>query len=210
MWKNVFRRIIRWSTEVIMPDNCAACGKLGKVLCAECVGRLGFGMGFDDRVWCLMDGGSVVMKLVEKYKYDPCPALAERLAVVLTLVWPEDLTNVVVIPVPSSQKHVRARGFDHILKLAREFSRLTDLEMCCAVERVQDSVQVGASREERWEQAGAAFGCRRGVLIDKDKKYVIFDDVMTTGATLEAMERVLRSAGARNIEKVVLVRADMV
>ena len=41
----------------------------------------------------------------------------------------------------------------------------------------------------------------------KDKHIVLIDDVMTSGATLHACAKVLKAAGARRIDCVVIARA---
>jgi predicted amidophosphoribosyltransferase len=48
---------------------------------------------------------------------------------------------------------------------------------------------------ERWEAVRGAFATRRGSQVDK-QRVLLVDDVMTTGATLDACAKALREAGA--------------
>jgi len=48
---------------------------------------------------------------------------------------------------------------------------------------------------ERWEAVRGAFATRPGSQVD-NKRVLLVDDVMTTGATLDACAKALREAGA--------------
>jgi len=62
------------------------------------------------------------------------------------------------------------------------------------------------SLEERWESVRGAFATRPGSQVDK-LRVLLVDDVMTTGATLDACAKVLREAGARSVIALTVARA---
>jgi predicted amidophosphoribosyltransferase len=62
------------------------------------------------------------------------------------------------------------------------------------------------SQEERWEAVRGAFVMRRGGRVD-NLRVLLLDDVMTTGATLDACARALREAGARSVLGLTIARA---
>jgi len=64
---------------------------------------------------------------------------------------------------------------------------------------------VGLPREERWANVRDAFGCPGGGL--RGGRVLLIDDVMTTGATLEACASAMLGAGAREICALTLARA---
>ncbi|HKW35803.1 MAG TPA: phosphoribosyltransferase family protein [Candidatus Acidoferrum sp.] len=51
--------------------------------------------------------------------------------------------------------------------------------------------------EERWESVRGAFATRRGGQVDS-LRVLLVDDVLTTGAALDARARALREAGAKS------------
>ena len=70
--------------------------------------------------------------------------------------------------------------------------------------RNKNTVQVGASREERASQAKEAY---RALKIDSSKNYLLLDDVWTTGSSMMAAMQKLREAGAEKIGIAVVARS---
>ena len=59
---------------------------------------------------------------------------------------------------------------------------------------------------ERWEAVRGAFATRPGSQVDK-QRVLLVDDVMTTGATLDACAKALREAGASSVLGLTVARA---
>ena len=51
-------------------------------------------------------------------------------------------------------------------------------------------------------------GLKNGAKINLNARYVLFDDVWTTGASMQAAAEVLRTAGVQKIESLVLMSND--
>jgi ComF family protein len=102
-----------------------------------------------------------------------------------------------VVPVPLHPRRLRARGFNPAAALARVAARERDVPCdATALERVRDTpTQTGLGRAARRANVRDAFRARRRV----PECVWLVDDVVTTGATLEACARVLRRAGARRV-----------
>lgn len=112
------------------------------------------------------------------------------------------LEDAVLVPVPLHARRLRQRGFNQSLLLARALAReARNCSVLCLLERLHYTTsQTRLRREERRKNMEGAFALRRGVNPDKEQRLVLFDDVFTTGATLNACARVLKKAGAGTVD----------
>jgi predicted amidophosphoribosyltransferase len=188
-------------------EICARCRRLGAPLTVRVVGP------YEGRL----------RDLLHAFKYDGrrtlAPALAARLrAQAGDLLETADLA----VPVPLHPARRRARGFNQAHDLAAGLG----LPVLRALRRVrataaQTSLTAGARRRNvRGVFALAPLGryglpwplsprIRRAAMADAvaGRVVVLVDDVVTTGATLEACARVLREAGAAEVRAVTVARA---
>ncbi len=139
----------------------------------------------------------VLEKMVEEYKYQSVRAMDVEMVELIDRRIPEDFgedEEIVVVPLPTIGRHVRERGFDHTLELAKKLAKRRGWKCERVLTREADTVQVGAKVAEREEQAKKAYVVRGG--LDANKHYILLDDVWTTGASMRAAEKVMRAAGA--------------
>jgi ComF family protein len=103
----------------------------------------------------------------------------------------------VVIPVPLHPRRLRERGFNPAGELARAIARERRVRFePTGVARIRDTPsQTGLALRERARNVAGAFA----VIAPPPERVWLVDDVITTGATLRALARALRRAGAREI-----------
>jgi len=178
------------------PNNYAENG-MGDWICPDC--KVTF-----DGLWAFGWREGVLAKLVEEYKYKSVRAMGAVLAELLDVALPRDLggSEVVVVPLPTIGKHVRERGIDHTLVMAKMLARRRGWKCGRRLVRAVDTVQVGAKVAERKTQAEKAYEVEGR--LDRDKVYLLLDDVWTTGSTMLAAEKVMRKAGAKKVCAVVV------
>lgn len=112
--------------------------------------------------------------------------------------------SAVLVPLPTSRRHVRMRGFDHTESLTHELSRRTGLQKRTLLVRTRHFVQKGASRRVRAEQVRGSFEASRR--LDPALTYIVVDDIVTTGASVYEAARCLRVSGAVTIWAVCVAR----
>ena len=95
---------------------------------------------------------------------------------------------------PTTELRRRSRGFDQAEVLARRVARHLGLPCLPLLARVPGPPQTGRTLLERRD--GPQFLARRSVV---GRHVLVVDDVVTTGATLSAAARALRSAGAAGV-----------
>ena len=97
--------------------------------------------------------------------------------------------NSVIIAMPTTNQRLIKRGFDPASILAAQLSKHWQIPLWQGVERIDSTVsQQGLTRAERLSNLDNAFA-----LIEKPpvKRLILFDDVATTGASLQALGRAL-------------------
>ncbi|WP_439574235.1 ComF family protein [Phreatobacter sp.] len=114
-----------------------------------------------------------------------------------------------LVPVPLHWTRLFRRRFNQSAELARHLSALTGIATePMLMKRVRRTAhQVGLTRARRIENVTGAFRIAedRSTLV-RGRNLVLVDDVLTTGATLEACARVLRRAGAARIDVLTAAR----
>lgn len=97
--------------------------------------------------------------------------------------------NSVIVAMPTTNQRLVKRGFDPVSILAAQLSKHWHIPLWNGVERIDNTVsQQGLTRVERLGNLDNAFA-----LIETPpvKRLLLFDDVATTGASLQALGRTL-------------------
>lgn len=97
--------------------------------------------------------------------------------------------NSVIVAMPTTNQRLTKRGFDPVSILAAQLSKYWQIPLWNGVERIDNTVsQQGLTRAERLGNLDNAFA-----LIETPpvKRLLLFDDVATTGASLQALGRTL-------------------
>jgi len=143
-------------------------------------------------------------RLVQALKYRARLALASFFARSLaSRLGPEiDL----LVPMPLHPRRLAQRGFNQAVEIARGLAEHTGLVLLRrATRRVKDTApQAELPYEERARNVRGAFACDLDL---SGKRVAVIDDVMTTGATLNELARVLKRAGAARVENLVIARS---
>ncbi len=115
----------------------------------------------------------------------------------------------VIVPVPLHYLRLASRGYNQSGWLARALAARTGVPVrLAALERHRATPsQAGLSPRARRRNVRGAFRVRRSHMgAIRGKRVLLVDDVLTTGATLEASARALRAAGAQDVMALVLAR----
>lgn len=112
------------------------------------------------------------------------------------------LTGGYLVPVPLHKRKERERGYNQSTLLVKELQKqFSNLNVIMALQRWVDTVsQTCLNRESRIKNMKNAFSIRPKTVINPNFRYVLVDDVFTTGATLSACARVLKQAGAKQVD----------
>jgi ComF family protein len=92
-----------------------------------------------------------------------------------------------IIPVPLHRTKLRRRGYNQSAIISQGISQVLNVPVIenALYRRSFTATQTRKGRYERWKNVEGIFECRNPDLI-KNKRILLVDDVVTTGATLEA------------------------
>ncbi|HCJ12148.1 MAG: hypothetical protein A2Y14_05710 [Verrucomicrobia bacterium GWF2_51_19] len=109
-------------------------------------------------------------------------------------------TDATLVPVPLSKKKRHQRGFNQSERLAHCISKLTlaPIEPLLLKTRETPS-QTQLNRQQRSQNVKNSFSLNPHMTLVPEKRYIVVDDVFTTGATLNACATTLKKAGATHI-----------
>ena len=114
----------------------------------------------------------------------------------------------IVVPVPLHRERERQRGYNQAALISKPLAVKLGLPHKAVLlmrTRPRPDKQV-LSLEERWESVRGAFATRPGSQVD-NKRVLLVDDVMTTGATLDACAKALLESGAKSVLGLTVARA---
>lgn len=149
----------------------------------------------------------IARKLVARLKYEDRPDLAPVLARWMVRAAKDAEAdflsdNPIVVPVPLHRWRLLRRRYNQAALLARDVSNQLQLAFePMALDRIRKTdQQVGLTRSERANNVRGAFRATpSGAMNMSGRTVLLIDDVLTTGATLEAATRASLRAGASHV-----------
>jgi ComF family protein len=202
--------------EILFPCTCLVCSKGDKYLCNNCeqsvklnaVEIINFNQTKPPLLYSALYSQVPVKTAIRNFKFQDLKSLSQPISSWLNNYWQLILNNdqtlpqnFLVIPVPLHRLRYLARGFNQAEILAKSFCEHFNYELITnkVVTRNRNTPhQVGLKRFERLVNLIDAFAVTDQEKI-KNRDIIIIDDVITTGATIEEIAKVLREAGAKKI-----------
>ncbi|EJO5346243.1 ComF family protein [Clostridium botulinum] len=115
----------------------------------------------------------------------------------------------IITYVPSSKKSYKKRGYNQSEYLAKIVSHNINVPVLhCLKKNITTKDQIGLSGVERWGNVKNSFKVYNEKYI-KDKKIILIDDVLTTGATAFYCANELKKVGAKEIFILTAAKSDV-
>jgi len=147
--------------------------------------------------------------VLQRYKYSRDVSLARPLGGLLADPLPLPVADYdVIVPVPLHPDRLRWRGFNQAQLLADQVARPRGVPIDpFSLQRVRPTrPQVDLNEDDRRRNVARAFDVVRPERL-RGRRVLLVDDVYTTGATVDECSRVVRRAGAADVDVLVLARA---
>lgn len=143
--------------------------------------------------------------MLQRYKYSHLLTMAktfgELLANSISLTTHPDI----IIPMPLHSQRLQERGFNQAVEVARVIAKQLHIKLdhqSCARIKLAPP-QVSLPLKQRVKNMHGAFTCHQKL---DGLRIALLDDVMTTGASLNALASTVKSAGASHVECWVIAR----
>nr|WP_235911977.1 ComF family protein [Mesorhizobium xinjiangense] len=163
-----------------------------------------------DRARSAVAYSGMARRLVQSLKYGDRTDLAPWMARWMLRAGAELLPDAdLILAVPLHRRRFLFRRFNQSAELARALAWLTQKPFeAAAVQRVRSTrQQVGLGLAERQRNVQGAFRvAEAGRSRIKGRKVLVIDDVYTTGATVSALARALKRAGAARVDVLTFAR----
>ena len=190
------------SKSIIIEDGerCESCGRpliseIGR--CLPCRRTEGASC---DRIISIFPYLGRYIKLLRAFKFDRSLGaghfLAEKILEALKLLPMEEMKNPVLIPIPPRAGKIRKTGWDQIDALAGILKQKPDtprIKSC--LKRQASQTQKSLDRKDRQINLKGRIIAKKNI----PKECILFDDVITTGSTMNACAAALKDGGAEKV-----------
>lgn len=202
--------------DLIFPIECLGCGFNGLWVCEKCLEKI----ELDPNFWLILDKNpswldgflvcakwknEILQDLIHKYKYNFIKDL-DRVFVKLMVqkIMEKDLQeflkNFVFMPVPLHPMRYAWRGFNQAELLTEKLTQVLGFEMQTKIVKRKKYTQPQVKQKNlnfRQTNIKGAFEINKKyknyVL---NKKFILVDDVLTTGSTMNEIAKILKDNGA--------------
>lgn len=220
---------------LLYPDLCVACKKAlitgEKTLCTSCFHKLPrtdfhhenhnilheIFMGrikLEQMVAFLyFKKGGMVQEIIHQFKYKNRTEVGNTLGEIYAyeLMQCNWINNIdFLIPIPLHGKKLKKRGFNQSEEFAKGLSKILDLPLRSDLlsRAIFSETQTRKSKYQRWENVKDIFELKNPEQL-KDAHVLLVDDVITTGATIEAAATCIKKSSKAKVSVVALAFTDL-
>lgn len=200
----------------ILPNYCAGCSNPiphSFIVCERCESKMN-GPLFSsssyphiDQAYAFWRYETPMSEILRQYKFFGRHRISKYLAkVVFRTIYEVALDMTLpVVPVPTTTDALRRRGFDPNRLILRHLSKMIDFTVLDALVSTGSRQQQSLLRmDERKKNVKGSFLCRKKTL---PEKVILFDDVVTTGATASECAKMLKASGVVNVVLISVARS---
>jgi ComF family protein len=227
-------RLLSDFTSLFFPEYCLGCSsglvKGEEILCTRCIldlPRTGYQFTNENPVKEKFVGRlpvkhataflkfrktGIVQHLLHQLKYNNHPEIGRRLG----KFFGKEMNEIglasdfdIIIPMPLYHSRQLKRGYNQSTMFAEGLMNSLEVpyDDVAVVRQVNTSTQTRKNKTERWENVKQAFSVKDSAAI-KNKRILLVDDIITTGASIEACGQELYNHGCKELSVACIAEAQ--
>jgi ComF family protein len=198
--------IKRYFLDLLFPRKCLGCKKEGAHLCVGCVESIPLEIStkqtqYLDHLYSAANFTHPLLnKAIKEFKYRFVRDLSESLArIVIKMIRECDLNldSPTAIPIPLSRKRLNWRGFNQAELITQHLDWEINTNTIFRKKSLRPQADI-ENREEREANIKDSFELNHKISVE-GRDFVLIDDVVTTGSTIDECAKILKQNGAKTV-----------
>lgn len=191
-------------------EKCMVCDEDGFIgICPSCKSRINKAKN-EGSILSYGFYGGILKSLILKFKYESNYNVGYLLANFLIEIIKESEIDIdIICYIPMIRKDERKRGFNQCKLIANEIGYNLNIPVSNCIKKVKHTKeQKKLTKEERIKNLIGAFEVKSNEDI-KNKRVLLIDDVMTTGATIGECTKILKKSGVKEIIVLTIAKSNI-
>lgn len=193
--------------DLLFPKNCLECKKEGKYLCEDCVDKVLDG-NFDKNNFAIFKYRGVIRNAITTLKYKFATDIADELVnVCIKRLKSNKFRKACLVPIPLHKQRENWRGFNQAEILGEKLANKLNWQFVpdLLIRNKNTISQVGLKGLSRRQNLSGVFSFNSSYLV-RHLSILLFDDVYTTGSTINEAKKVLENYGFKKIYSLTIAR----
>ncbi len=144
----------------------------------------------------------IIKELIRAYKFDNLKLIADFFAFHIQNEYSDNYEDSVIVPVPCRPRAKKSRGWDQIEVICRILNNSYNLPVSYLLKRKNGPAQKTLSYQKRLTNLENQISIKKSA--NPPEKVLLFDDVFTTGATMDYCSKLLISEGIKDVRCITL------
>ncbi len=193
--------------DFIFPKKCLECSASGKYICPNCLEKVRRGQ-YRNNNYSIFKYKGVIRRAIITIKYKFAYDIAEELASICVDrlktygLW----HNANLVPIPLDRKRENFRGFNQTEILGKKIAEKLNLKFIpdLLIKTKETKHQVGLKGVDRKNNLKNVFEVNKLYIQYTIPNILLFDDVYTTGTTINEAKKTLQNADFKNIKSLTI------